>query len=748
MPIASVTSQPYIPLRDWQDESYETNARDVLKPRHDSKNGTEKGFIILRHFRSRFVTALLVHGPAIALSSIVIYLTAYPRFWVEDEWYNKAGQRLMSANDLSKVFQFVAKIHEIFVVVSLSAMMLSILRHRLIDNSDGVALGLLTAPYRVGDIKFLFSGAFWQSAGTRSAWAVTVLSALCTLVSLLIGPASAIGFVPTQNWWAMPNPFGNWLMPMPVHWTDRNFIGPNSIEHVWPTILNSSLVDEGCNTTEYLGIGSNCPSGGFFDIGIRLTSSSISGAPTDTGMKDIVAGAQRQLVSKTYACGSARCSISTTLSHVTLLGFGTFWDYARLNNGGRASDARRPRLKSSESSVMMQPLVQVACTSLDYYEARDMTSELKHPFFMPSALGWFDGKDSSRSGNVTVPSYLWNVSQPENNLAFQWIDTANLSFAEDRRPTIATIATIPYNVTATLSRFVVSCAVDARWMYSQAVYDPESSDLVYSNVSIPANYEVNPGVRSNLEGIGPHINISSDWMKYIDILNTTTNTSYTTQILYDMVSFMGMRWANTSDLPDRDSIRQAITGNISTMISMLLVDGIARTHYGYYMPVVSLKQHDGNTSQIETQDVFFVDSENNTHIVDENALNKLLPMELVVEQFGWGTGSTGSATTFAFVMMVIYLSFVVGFICYASFDHIVRRPYSVNSWGTLEELVVLALKSMPPRSKLDKAGAAVKWTSTIWKEKVKVKADVQRSVEMLIEDREGMCTLSRDVEYH
>jgi hypothetical protein len=288
-------------------------------------------------------------------------------------------------------------------------------------------------------------------------------------------------------------------------------------------------------------------------------------------------------------------------------------------------------------------------------------------------------------------------------------------------------------------------------VYSQAMYDPAFSDLVYSNVSIPANYEVNRGVRSNLEGIGPHINISSNWMKYVDVLNTTSNESYTTYLLggWEGVGLKDI-WPNTTDLRDRDGLRQVVTSNISTMISMMLVDGIARTNHGSYFPLVSFKQDDENTSQIETQYVMFpgIQEERDMKTINENTLNKLVPIGLVVEQFGWGTGSTGTATTFALAMMVIYLSFIVGYICYASFDHIVRHPYSVSSWGTLEEFVVLALKSMPPRRKLDEAGAAVKWTSTIWKEKVKVKADTQRSVEMLMEDREGMCTLSRDVEYH
>jgi hypothetical protein len=752
MPTTSAASQPYIPLQDWQDDSYETTITDAPEPRHNSKHHTEIGNVILDRSRTRFFTVLLIHGPAIILSSLVIYLAGYPRFWLENEWNSNAGKHMMSATTLSRVFQFVAKAHEILVVVSLSSMVLNVVKFQLVDGSEGVALGMLTAPYRVGDIRFLFSGAFWTSASSRLAWTLTALFALCTLLSLLIGPASAIGFVPTQNWWVMPNPFGTWLVP--VHWADKNFTGPISIEHLWPTQLNGSLVKEKCatitNPTDALG----CPSEGVQDILSRLMITSLYGAPMNTSISAIKGGVRRQLVSQSYACGSTRCSIATTLSHTSLLGFGMFWDYVKSNDGGEASEAGRPRIKSSRSSVMMQPLVQVACTSLDYFEARTGTSNAEHPYLVSSALGWFDEKDSSRSINVTVPSYLWNLSQPVKESTFQWIDTANLSFVDYRRPTIASIATVPYtlapgessNGSSLQSSFVVSCAIDARWMYSQTIYDPAFNDLIYSNVSIPENYEVNPGVRSNLEGIGPRINISSDWMKYVDVREAPTNTSYTEYLLE------GLRdtWPNTTDLRNGDSRGEIVSSKISNIISMLLVDGIARTHYGKFVPLISLRRHDENTSQIDTQSV---DSPRflwleNTHTIDESALNRLVPMELIVERFGWGTGAPGSATIFALAMMAIYLSLVAGYMCYASFSHIVRRPYSVNSWGTLEELIVLALKSMPPLRKLDEAGAAIRWKSPLWKEKVKVKGNAHRSVEMLMEDREGMCTLSANVEYH
>jgi hypothetical protein len=638
------------------------------------------------------------------------------------------------------------------VVVSLSSMVLHVMRFYLVYGSEGVPLGMLTAPYRVGDIRFLFSGAFWTSASTRLAWTLTIFFALCTLLSLLVGPASAIGFVPTQNWWVVPDPFGTWLMP--VHWADNDFTGPTSIEHIWPTQLNSSLERSHCATIKDPNEATGCPSEGLTNIYYRLLTSSLTGAPTNTSMSDLVGGVRRQLESKIYVCGSARCSVATTISHLSLLGFGTFWDYVKSNNGGEASEATRPRLKSSTSSVMMQPLVQVACTFLDYFEVRTGTSDFERPFLVPSALGWFDEKVSSQSINVAIPSYLWDFSHPVKEPTFRWIDTTNLSFVDDRRPTIASIATVPYILTpsessngSTLeSSFVVSCAIDARWLYSQTIYDPAFNDLIYSNVSIPADYEVNPDVQSNLEGIGPRINISSDWMQYLDVYNTTTNSSFTTT----MLGGLGNTWPKTTDPRDREGLGQMISSNISSMISMMLVDGIARTRYGEFIPLVSLKRHNENTSQIEAESVISTKArlKDNMHTIDESALNRLVPIELIVERFGWGTGTPGPATTFALVMMVTYLSFITGYMCYASFNHIARRPFSVSSWGTLEELIVLALKSMPPIGKLDEAGAAVKWTSTLWKERVKVKGDSHRSVEMLMEDREGMCTLSKSVEYH
>ena len=63
-------------------------------------------------------------------------------------------------------------------------------------------------------------------------------------------------------------------------------------------------------------------------------------------------------------------------------------------------------------------------------------------------------------------------------------------------------------------------------------------------------------------------------------------------------------------------------------------------------------------------------------------------------------------------------------------------------------MLVLALRSSQPHKALEHAGVEVEWSSNTWHKMVKIKADENDSVELLLEDREGMRLLSTGVDYH
>ncbi|GJD02586.1 short-chain dehydrogenase [Colletotrichum higginsianum] len=120
-------------------------------------------------------------------------------------WYPEAGPLIhgdyrLDAETISNVLQLVAKIHELLIVASLSSIALAMFRHRLITN--GVRLGFLTGSYRVGDVGYLGTAAFWrQGLDIQGPWEILLSGFLvfATIMSTVVGPASAVLLLPTLD---------------------------------------------------------------------------------------------------------------------------------------------------------------------------------------------------------------------------------------------------------------------------------------------------------------------------------------------------------------------------------------------------------------------------------------------------------------------------------------------------------------------------------------------------------------------
>jgi hypothetical protein len=74
-------------------------------------------------------------------------------------------------------------------------------------------------------------------------------------------------------------------------------------------------------------------------------------------------------------------------------------------------------------------------------------------------------------------------------------------------------------------------------------------------------------------------------------------------------------------------------------------------------------------------------------------------LQLDVKRYGYGYGQRSPTAHFALLIIYIYLGLIVSYLLYASFDQLSRRhPWSVKSWGSLEEMIALAVNTMPSKS--------------------------------------------------
>ncbi|KAL6243573.1 hypothetical protein RBB50_009566 [Rhinocladiella similis] len=154
--------------------------------------------------------------------------------------------------------QIIAKIHEVFIVASLSLIVFHVIRHELLYGI-GLPLGLIGSGFNFGSFDFFLKKEFW---GALHSWRTTghrrrkaaVVFLLCAagFVAALAGPSSATLIVPTSQTW-------------PTGSTD--FYLPGSPEDVWPSDVSkdAAVSQQFCSngTSSTLAI---CPAGGFLSI--------------------------------------------------------------------------------------------------------------------------------------------------------------------------------------------------------------------------------------------------------------------------------------------------------------------------------------------------------------------------------------------------------------------------------------------------------------------------------------------------
>ena len=131
----------------------------------------EPKVVLARHFQWG---QSLIHLVAVAITAGLAYLN-FAEVYAFDQ--AAAHTRHVTIAEITNSLQFAAKIHEIFIVASLSAMLMHVVRRKLLRDK-GVPLGLLTSGYQASAVEFFFSKAMWASFIKRQNVTFTVLLAL------------------------------------------------------------------------------------------------------------------------------------------------------------------------------------------------------------------------------------------------------------------------------------------------------------------------------------------------------------------------------------------------------------------------------------------------------------------------------------------------------------------------------------------------------------------------------------------
>ncbi|KAF6783354.1 short-chain dehydrogenase, partial [Colletotrichum musicola] len=110
-----------------------------------------------RFFRGLVSCSWIIHLIAVLFTAGIVQFTFRRLYWFdEDNWESQWMARLKISQDVAmNGLQFVAKIHEIIIVASVSAMTMHFCRRMLVG--DGIPFGFLSGAYQVSSAEWLFS---------------------------------------------------------------------------------------------------------------------------------------------------------------------------------------------------------------------------------------------------------------------------------------------------------------------------------------------------------------------------------------------------------------------------------------------------------------------------------------------------------------------------------------------------------------------------------------------------------------
>ena len=739
------------------------------------KVALESGF-----FHSLKSVSWLIHALAVGATAGIVQLSFRNIYWAdEDNWRSKWFLFGLKQQESMNALQFAAKLHEIFIVGSLSAIVLHFVRLRLLGH--GLPFGLLTGAYPTGSVDWLFSKSFFASFTKPHDFLMGLAFAAVVVYCNMAGPSSAIAIIPNLDWWPISQPYNGEAMTSYITY-------PRDL--VFPTSLGSGDVQ--CNDRSWSNDSMSriCPGGGYKDIMGWSQSYALAGIESKISIQEPISDVRRDLISTLELSSDESVAVATTLHSSVAALVGAFWNYINTHDVGEVNNATRPRFFPSEDNVFA-PFVQVQCSVYSYTTARNLRRDSTYaesrgniPQFETQGMRNFStvmdsDKDIDWYRNTTgweLPEPYWNYTRTElNTTNFTWVDVA--AWFPDAIPSLGAVLTVPEPVTVTYRNgtnvtfqdaLVIPCMIDARWAGVFPILDPQTDNVVQSNISdlsvledyysgIPLddgqipwgltnrNIPISPGFADQLNlPVGPVIDGGSDWVN-----DTTAITAlfqpYLTSGTLDGVDgiFRGFYPAHYN-LSELARMHDEIANTVATILSFVVADGLSRVSY---MSDLSLNLHDNGNGTVSTVELYQQAGISQADPVNLNTsrVDGWTPITWKVERYGWGYGFRSTTVRFGICVLLIHAGVVVLYAFYTTVFRTCGPGWSTGAWGGTGELLTLALLSRPPAAMMNTGAGIEKWDT--WRQTVKIRESNDGAAQMVVAEEGSTSRLVKDRRY-
>jgi len=481
------------------------------------------------------------------------------------------------------LLQGAAKMQELLIVGSTTAVVMHVLRHELVSG-DGVPFGLLGGGFQFSGLGYFWAPEFWGAMlhtpltfRKKATLAGTLLVA--GLIAVAAGPACAILLVPREQTWKAGG--GTFYLP-----------GTNDM--LWSTDFTSVMApfDDFCfwpNASSY----ATCPSGGYADLWstfgmaglarnkpaeLDWTAAQLSGSDTKIAMRNSLTDwtrltnfAQIELATRGVGCQTSAVGVHgpTTVMLARLM---NDWFDAVLQIPYSPSWPSKSEYKYWDTRVIKVasrvPVVRVACS--DAQNLSSVNSNVQFPV-LPAY--------TCPTGTQGVQ--LLEINQaPSSRVRTTWVRPMPLG--PDNNPTSAALLLeAPWDQQSS-SRAVLGCSIDTRWAEADANFD--GNDAWSTTNDQCSNYWTH-----FCPSKGPSwspITLSSQWLQLLTPFtvpvdpgqpNVTTLENILTNAGIGKGLGLDATWTDT-ELWNYVNATSGlnITTSVERMLALLVADGLSR----------------------------------------------------------------------------------------------------------------------------------------------------------------------------
>ncbi|CAF9908483.1 MAG: hypothetical protein GOMPHAMPRED_006176 [Gomphillus americanus] len=608
------------------------------------------------------------------------------------------------------LLQVAAKLHEMTIIASLTAVILHVIRRELL-HGPGVPLGAIGGGFLFSSLNYLWSPGLWGAFRSRTSKLSKIrlysIIILCTLLAAAVGPSAAVLMIPREQEWEAGGA---------KIW----FSGDQ--EDVYSTYLpdHNSIQLQLCsrlNATQY----PFCPSGGYSTI-------------LQEALKDAFVVTNANKLSKVQRVLQDHTPVDLRLSNGFKVGGNVDidslimkWTFRGVDCqtgavAGRMSEAIRARMLALDfgaaawnfpftpsrpslsqykyretivtSCTAQIPMVKTACSAA--VVSSEFNTKVLFPVLKPDAC-WVD----EQAVNISLPN-----QEPSTRFRTSWVQLPT-TFGPS---SIGMVLESPWDMTSN-SRLLIGCNIGAGWS-SGLVSNPED---VWMYRGIPSfgspwvrgyvgeTYVPDPSWRT--------IQFGKQWLDILapvadDKTNATTleimiENSGISQGLFNPISAQEIAWNESPDTRNRSVIVEAV-------LAVVFADALSREGSLEALDVdLSRHWHDWRIQNADHNDDLANRIFANNEPYKRPEQNSLTLQEAKVTILGLAYMASAQSDYLAIAVLCVHILLALLHIWF-----LIQSRESSGSWHTLTELIALAHNSQPSRTALNNTGAGIKELET------------------------------------